>query len=79
MDLGFYTVIILAGYLATFEETPDLVVRRQPISGQYDVFMMIAQIAIAGALCVTIPMNFVPLRTAIYNHIFTDPALTHKR
>lgn len=80
MDLAFYAVIILAGYLATFDKTPDIIVRRGPPHGyEKDYFLVFGQIAIAAALCITIPLNFVPLRTALFNHLFETQELTTTR
>lgn len=79
-DIFFYSIIAITGYLSTFESTPDLVVTRKPFPPySYDVFLMIAQISIAGALCITIPLNFVPLRTSIFNHIFSNQELTYTK
>ncbi len=80
MDLIFYVVITLAGYLSTFDATPDIVVRRPlPPGWDKDYFMVFAQVAVAAALCITIPLNFVPLRTAVFNHLFEDQKLTTKK
>ena len=80
LDLTFYIVITLSGFLSTFEDTPDIIVRREPIPGWgRDYFMIFAQVAIAAALCITIPLNFAPLRTAVFNHMFTTQELTTTR
>jgi len=80
MDLVFYTIIILAGYLATFDETPDIILRRSPPPGfEKDYFLIFGKIAIGAALCITIPLNFVPLRTAVFNHLFETQELTTPR
>jgi hypothetical protein len=65
-------VIILSGYLATFDETPDIVIRRKsPPPFKRDYFLSFAQLAIASALCITIPINVISLRTEI-NSLFFD-------
>lgn len=64
----FYLTIILSGYLSTFDDTPDIVVKRNPPPNfKKDYFLSFAQIAVAAALCITIPINFIALRTEIYN------------
>lgn len=71
MDLIFYTIIILTGYLATYDSTPDIVVKRGPPPGyEKDYFIMFSQVAIAGAVCITIPINFIALRKEVYNLFF---------
>lgn len=69
INLVFYIIITLSGYLSSYDNTPDIIISRKgPDSFVVPVF--ISQMLIAGALCVSIPLNFVPLRTAIYNQTF---------
>ncbi|MDR3548154.1 MAG: hypothetical protein P4M11_07820 [Candidatus Pacebacteria bacterium] len=80
LDLAFYIVITLAGYLSNFNDTPDLIVSRAPPPGwEKDYLIIFARIAVAGAVCITIPLNFVAMRTAVFNHLFTDQELTTPR
>lgn len=72
-------MIILSGYLATLDRTPDIVVKRgAPPGYENDYFLSFAQIAIAGALCITIPINFIALRSEIYNLFFKGEQVTTK-
>ena len=80
MDLGFYIIIVLTGYLATFDNTPDIIVKRiAPPGYEKDYFLTFGKVAIAGALCITIPLNFVPLRISAFNHLYEDQELTTTR
>ena len=78
LNLIFYTIIILAGYLSSFDKTPDIIIYRKGPDA-FKVPIIISQLLIACGLCVGIPLNFVPLRTAIYNQIFKDSEYTFLR
>lgn len=78
-DLIFYIIIITSGYLATFDETPDIVIKRRPPPGfKKDYFLSLAQIAIAASLCITIPINMVSLRTEINDLFFQGKKVSLK-
>jgi len=82
INFVFYLMIILSGYLSSFDDTPDIIIYRklpESIADSFKIPVMLAQIAIACALIVAIPLNFVPLRTAIYNQIFGDSEYQFKR
>lgn len=80
MDLGFYAVIAVCGYFSTFESTPDLIVKRGSPDNVVDkILMMIAQVWIAAAICITIPLNNIHFRSAIFRYIFDNQELTNLR
>ena len=78
INLIFYTIIILAGYLSSLSNTTDVIISRKNPEG-FNGPTIVAQILIAGGLCVGIPLNFVPLRRAIFNQVFENPEFTVPR
>ena len=78
INLTFYSIIALAGYLSSRSLTPDIIIYRTPPKG-FGPFVNIAQFLIAGGLCIGIPLNYVPLRTAVHNQLFENPEYTLPR
>jgi amino acid permease len=75
INLSFYIIIILAGYLSTFDKTTDLIIhRKSPF--KLDILMIVAQGMIVAGLCIGTPINFVPLRKAVWGQIFKDSEYT---
>ena len=68
--LGFYSLIATIGYLSTFEKTPELVVNRDPLTGERDIWMMVARMGIYISVMVGFPVNFNPFRNSVY-HLVT--------
>lgn len=67
--------------MSTLDRTKDLIIDRDPPfegSGP-DIPMTIAQILISCSLCIGVPLNFVPVRTAVFEQIFEDPGYTLPR
>jgi len=61
-----YALIGVLGYLSTLQNTPDLVVFRQPPNGQSDIPMTIARIIFTASLAFALPMRINPCRLQIY-------------
>lgn len=78
INLAFYIIIILSGYLSSYDQTPDIIIDR-PGPESFKIPVFISQLLIACALCVSIPLNYVPLRTAIYNQAFGTTEYTFNR
>lgn len=78
INLVFYLIIILSGYLSSYDQTPDIILSR-PVPSQFKIPVMIAQILISCGLCIGIPVNFFPLRKAIFNQFLGDTAYSCKR
>jgi len=81
IDLAFYILITMTGYLSTMESTKDLIIDRpSPFDeNKPDFPMTISQILICMSLSIGIPMNYVPVRTAIWEQIFENPEYTFPR
>jgi len=81
INLAFYLIITIAGYLSTMEKTKDLIIDRDsPFdNSKPDIAMTIAQILICCSLCVSIPLNYVPVRRAIWEQIFENPEYSFMR
>jgi len=66
--------------MSTLKETKDLIIDRDsPFGSGPDIAMTISQILICVSLCIGVPLNYVPVRSAIYELIFTDPQYTFLR
>ena len=79
INLGFYVVIILTGYLSSFDDTPDIIIYRELPEPWFNIPVIIAQILIACGLCIGIPINYVPLRTAIFNQVYDNSEYSFPR
>lgn len=66
---GFYLLISIIGYLSTFDDTPPLVVNRDPLTGDRDVWMMAARLGIYISVMVGFPVNFNPYRNSLYHFL----------
>jgi amino acid permease len=63
VDVAFYVTIALAGYFSTYNQTPKIVLDRNPLPGiERDYALMIAQLAIIMVLFVAVPVNYNPFR-----------------
>jgi amino acid permease len=78
INLFFYLIIILSGYLSSYDKTPDVILSRE-VPKEFNIPVMIAQILISCGLCIGIPVNYFPLRKAIFNQTFGDSEYTKKR
>ena len=67
--------------MSTLDDTTDFALdRNSPFIGNiHDIPMIIAQVLICCSLCVGTPLQFVALRTALYEQIFPDPKYTTTR
>eukprot|EP00826_Nyctotherus_ovalis_P035269 TRINITY_DN3016_c0_g1_i2.p1 TRINITY_DN3016_c0_g1~~TRINITY_DN3016_c0_g1_i2.p1 ORF type:complete len:393 (-),score=67.52 TRINITY_DN3016_c0_g1_i2:161-1339(-) len=76
IDLCFYVLITLAGYMSTLDKTTDLIIDREtPFKGGgIDVPMTIAQVFICFSLCIGTPLNFIPVRKVIFDQLFAGPS-----
>lgn len=79
----FYTLIALAGYLSTFDQTPHVVLNRRPLSDDpnaHDYKLLVGSVAISFSLIFASPLNYNPFRTSLLNLIFpNNPKLTWPR
>ena len=78
INLIFYIIITISGYISSFENTPDIILSRK-VPEVFNIPVMIAQILISCGLCIGIPVNFFPLRIAICNQLFSDTEYAFKR
>ncbi len=77
--MAFYVIITLTGYLSTLDQTRDLIIDRDsPFSGT-DYMMIISQLAVSLSLLIGTPLNFVPVRMALFEQIFENPQYTFPR
>lgn len=68
VDFGFYFTIAFCGYMSTFQETQPIVLERPPLpiwKEKYDIFMVIAIVAIVLVIFVSEPVNYNPFRNQI--------------
>ncbi len=79
VNLGFYLIITIAGYMSTLKDTKDLIIDRDPPFEGTDIAMTIAQVLICCSLCIGIPLNFVPVRSAVFEQLFENPEYSFKR
>lgn len=79
IDLVFYFLITAAGYMSTLGRTKDLIIDREPPSEGTDILMTISQIMICVSLSIGIPLNYVPVRSAVFEQFFADPKYTFGR
>lgn len=72
IDLSFYVLITLAGYMSTLDDTTDLIIDREtPFKGsKVDIPMTIAQVLICCSLCIGTPLNFIPMRKIVFDQMF---------
>lgn len=78
INFFFYLIIILSGYLSSYSDSPDVILTRN-IPKNFQIPVMIAQLLISCGLCIGIPVNFFPLRRALFNQVFGDLTYTKKR
>jgi len=78
INLFFYLTIILSGYLSSYSDTPDVIISRT-VPKEFNIPVMISQILISCGLCIGIPVNYFPLRKAIFNQVFGNSQYTKKR
>lgn len=65
VDILFYIVIAVAGYLSTFNKTNPIVLKRESIDGRIDYAIIIAACLIIVTLFVAVPVNYNPFRNQI--------------
>ena len=66
--------------MSTLNATKDLIIDREsPFGDNPDIAMTISQMLICISLIIGIPLNYVPVRSAVYELIFTDPSYTFPR
>jgi len=71
VDFLFYASMALAGYFSSFNYTDKIVLERDPLPGHTrDYWTLIAVIAIAVVVLVSIPINFHPWRNQFYIFFF---------
>jgi amino acid permease len=71
IDTLFYVTIALAGYFATYNKTPKIVLDRSlPGDDTPDPFVMVAQLGIVMVLFVAVPMNYSPFRNQVFYVFF---------
>jgi amino acid permease len=71
IDTLFYVTIALAGYFATYNKTPKIVLDRSlPGDDTPDPFVMVAQLCIVMVLFVAVPMNYSPFRNQVFYVFF---------
>lgn len=59
----FYLIIGMAGYFSTYEETPAIVIEREPLQGiTREGPLMIGRILIVVVMCVAFPIKLVTLK-----------------
>lgn len=78
VDALFYLVVAIPGYLSTFDDTPPLVVNRAPLSGERDIFMMIARIAIWISMIFGFPVNYNPFRNNLFHFMKGTTEFTNR-
>jgi amino acid permease len=77
VNLLFYSLIAAAGYLSTFDETPDnILLRKSPFGEKGDIAMLIAKIIISIGLTIAVPINYVPMRTSLWGLIYGNANYT---
>jgi amino acid permease len=63
VDMFFYIVIGVAGYMSTFNETQSIVVERDPLNGyKRDYYMLVGAIGICLIMVASLPVNYHPWR-----------------
>jgi len=63
IDFIFYAIMALAGYFSSFNYTNKIVLERDPLEGHTrDYWCLVAIIAIAIVVLVSIPINYHPWR-----------------
>jgi hypothetical protein len=66
--------------MSTLKNTRDLIIDRDsPFGSGPDYAMTISQMLICVSLLIGVPLNYVPVRSAVYELIFTDPGYTFPR
>eukprot|EP00830_Metopus_es_P018069 TRINITY_DN6165_c0_g1_i2.p1 TRINITY_DN6165_c0_g1~~TRINITY_DN6165_c0_g1_i2.p1 ORF type:complete len:478 (+),score=37.77 TRINITY_DN6165_c0_g1_i2:58-1434(+) len=79
INLAFYFLITCAGFLSTLDDTKGLIIDRAPPFEGKDYAMIIAQILITCSLTIGVPLNYVPVRSAVFEQIFTHHEYTFPR
>eukprot|EP00831_Metopus_contortus_P085334 TRINITY_DN9903_c0_g1_i1.p1 TRINITY_DN9903_c0_g1~~TRINITY_DN9903_c0_g1_i1.p1 ORF type:complete len:267 (+),score=26.00 TRINITY_DN9903_c0_g1_i1:97-897(+) len=79
LNLLFYLVIICAGYFSNLSATPDIIIYRKSPFSFTDYPIIISQISIVAALCIGIPLNYLPLREIILGKLFGSTEYICKR
>ncbi len=75
----FYLAIAIAGYFSTYENTPKIVLERDPLNGTTrDYAILIAQIAIIMVLIVAVPVNYNPFRNQVFYMFFKKEDINFK-
>lgn len=66
--LALYITMSLAGYFSTFQNTPEIILSRQPpeINWNVDWFTTIAAILVMTVMVSNIVLNYIPFRNSLY-------------
>jgi amino acid permease len=70
VDCVFYCAIALVGYFSTLQDTPDLVIARETLSGKVDYAMTISCLAVILVVLVSSPANYFPFKNTL-NYMIT--------
>mgnify|MGYP001043463698 FL=1 len=70
MNLSFYILLAVVGYLSLGENTPSLITDRKYLWEGTDWFMLVAEFLIAFALLFSIPLRIAPLRTGLDQMVY---------
>ena len=66
IDLSFYLVIAVAGYLSAFDKTEKIVVERKSLNGKPDIPCLISIIGVMLSILVAFPCSYNPTRFQIF-------------
>lgn len=79
IDFLFYGSMALAGYFSSFNYTNKIVLERDPLEGHTrDYWTLIAIVAIAIVVLVSIPINYHPWRNQFYIFFFKSEQFSNK-
>ena len=63
INAKYYTIVGLAGYLSTFDETAQIVIERPPLNGmQNDYYLIFGRAIVILVLCIAYPINVIPVK-----------------
>ena len=68
----------MAGYFSSYDQTPNIVLDREPLTGGRDYAIMVAQVSIILVLFVALPVNYNPFRNQFFYMFFKKEVYSQK-
>ena len=79
LDSFFFLIIAIFGYLTWPINTPSLIIERDNIQGETDIFMSLGKLGLIIIIIMKLPVSFNAFRTSFYEMVLGDSNITNKK